>query len=366
MSVKATACLLPGLGDPRLGGAAPGLDFGAPFGADPRHFLCCGGRGSRLDPTSDVTHACALGPRLRETRRLAALYARLNGDESTAGFIRVVTAPVWLTPVLERLHALSIGRAKKGLALLVPPTGAVAGDGDKAASGGRPAASATARRVSGDGDRRAPDAGTQAQTAASASGRRESAAVASGGRSGASATLPRGGETAGAGRLIAPEPPSVWTVALAAAWRFALRPHVVVLGKTAAGELLPRLTVDAPSLLCVGGADALWDARTADQLDALVGYAYATMTPLFLQLVVRQDRAKGAPGSVPSVTSKAFARRLDAVRARSPLAWLPDACMVKLLDVTDGLEPLVRAAERERAAVAPRPRSPSVPRLPWD
>src|SRR5262249_21737222 len=158
---------LPGLADPRLGGAAPGLDLGSvPLAVDPRHFACCGGTGTRLDPGCDVTRACALNARLREARRLAALYARLHDESTTVGSARAVGQPVRLSPVLGRLHAMPTGRWKKGRPLLAPPSGKVS---PEAPAGAAP------RRAS------------------------------------AVATAPV---------------PSIWIAALAAAWRFGLRPHV--------------------------------------------------------------------------------------------------------------------------------------------
>jgi len=166
--------------------------------------------------------------------------------------------------------------------------------------------------------------------------------------------------------------PSIWAVALAAAWRFGLRPHVVVLGRTPTAELLPRAgrTGEAPRLLCIGGVDRLWDSQLADGFDILVSYAYSSLTPLFMDFHVRQGHTETVADAAtprPTRTTRAFSRRIEGAKARSPATWLSAECVARLPAVVDGLgvwlEPMVKSRADSRAAAC---RPPVGPRLPWD
>lgn len=155
---------------------------------------------------------------------------------------------------------------------------------------------------------------------------------------------------------------SVWALALASAWRFGLRPHVVTLGRgPVAGDLFPKESGDGRTVLFVGGVSALWDATQADSLDALVGYAYRTLTPLFVELKL----ASAAPpsrafGAGPSSTRSGFRARLAGVKSRSPLSWLTPECAAKIPDVVEGLGRFSQATGRAAAST----RLPTSPKLP--
>jgi hypothetical protein len=193
---------------------------------------------------------------------------------------------------------------------------------------------------------------------------------------------------------------------MAAAWRFGLRPHVVILGQTPVGELLPVAGQSAvggtvsgvrdrsvgissgardsdgitPHVICVGNVDRLWEPHIAEQLETLVGYAYAGLIPLFAELVSRQaselkgDSPSGSvvrpsPGASPVKSGfgsnrRSLTQRVAQLKAKSPLAWLDPSVLSKWPQVTDGLEPLLNAVKVERAAQQPRRARPV--RLPWD
>lgn len=153
--------------------------------------------------------------------------------------------------------------------------------------------------------------------------------------------------------------PSVWAMATFAAWRFGLRPHVVVIGRTPPGRILPAPAKKPPDVLFVGGVDRLWEAPEADALEALVNYAYARMTPLFGELVVR----KGALAQKGGGTRAAFDRKLKGIAGRPPLAWIAEASLGKLPAVADGLKDEIQAVERFKKKQGPQ--APKMPELPW-
>lgn len=104
------------------------------------------------------------------------------------------------------------------------------------------------------------------------------------------------------------------------------------------------------------------DPRDADALDGLVGYAYGAVLPVFLEIIARREpRTAGQPGES---TASAFSRRLARLKARSPLTYLPPACVAKLLEVSDDLTGQAAQSAKERVRAGP-PRA-KVRRLPWD
>ena len=152
--------------------------------------------------------------------------------------------------------------------------------------------------------------------------------------------------------------PSMWALALAASWRFGLKVHVVHLQGSLAGELIPAADKPAPDLICIGRAGSFWDPHTVEKLETLINYAYSALIPVMIQIVVvgSPPAAKVKPyGKVEAVV----AQRLAAARAKSPLAWLPPACLAKLLAVTSGLTPPLPAG----GGGTPKEAKPASPRL---
>ncbi|MBM4253550.1 MAG: hypothetical protein FJ146_16400 [Deltaproteobacteria bacterium] len=163
---------------------------------------------------------------------------------------------------------------------------------------------------------------------------------------------------------------SPWTIAVTAAWRFALKPHVVILKQTKAGEILPPAGAPAPQIICIGNVDGLWEPHIAEQLETLINFAYASLIPVYLEVVPRAAAlAKGGPATAASATG--FRRpqdyvkdRVAGLKAKPPLSWLEPGTIDKLPYVTDGVGPFVAAAKRQKAAG--QPRAPQPIRLPWD
>jgi hypothetical protein len=160
---------------------------------------------------------------------------------------------------------------------------------------------------------------------------------------------------------------SPWIIAVTAAWRFAIKPHVVILKNSKAGDILPPATEPAPQLICVGQVDGLWEPHIAEQLETLINYAYASMIPLYMEVVNRPQAAatKETPPSSGFRRPQDYVKdRVAGLRSRAPLSWLEPSVIDKLPYVTDGVGPFVAAAKRQKAAG--QPRAPQAIRLPWD
>ena len=277
-------CLLSSLAHPRLGGVLLGLALvEGRLEPRPTHFSCCGGRGLRLSPDAATTYSCKMGERLHETRRIAQLLASSSGSDLAAALPAEMRLSLGLPQALESLHLIAKSASKRGLAWIESPP---------------------------------------AQAA-------DSANLHSGAQSGA----PSGSE-------LRPQAtsayPSIWSIALAAAWRFGFKVHFVQLHGSPSVDLLPSQDKAAPDLICIARASSFWDPHTAERFETLINYAYGALIPVFLQIQVI--------GKPPAPRVKAYgkvealvAQRLAAARAKAPLAWLGPACLGKLLTVTSGL-----------------------------
>ena len=312
MIAKGANCLLAQLSDPRYPGVLPGLELRPEaLVASANFFTCCSGSGLRLDAKATVTVACHMSQRLRLARQVYQTWVRQDGDGAATAWRQMALDSPHMVACRQRLSDIAASRSRRGLGW----------------------------------NKHLPQA---------------TKGVA---KSTATAMASVGGASQQAG--TSPQLLSAWSVGMTAAWRFGIKPHVVILGRTPAGEVLPPVSDGAPNLLCVGGVDGLWEPHVAEQFETLIGYAYSSLVPMFVELLPRQqqqppDRGEKAYGN----TKDFFDRRLAGLKARSPLAWLEPSSVDKLTAVTDGLAADVAAAKRQRATKQPRPAQ--AVRLPWD
>lgn len=152
---------------------------------------------------------------------------------------------------------------------------------------------------------------------------------------------------------------SLWALAAAGIWRFGLDVQVLVLGRQSKGNFPAFLTgAQAPQILMVEGVDRLWDPLLADEFEALVGYAYKSMLPLWIELVVRTGKgasdpasgegAKSSVASRPGLTAHAWKKRLQSLRSQPPLHWLEADARSKLPDLCDGVRPFIAETPKAR------------------
>jgi hypothetical protein len=294
--LKALPCVIGGMGDPRLTTAVPGLiwDDGV-LKVEASQFPCCAGRGSRLSEDGETTYLCTLNARLRAVRTAIAPYWReVPGAElhPLEGELKRLPAKA-----IERLAVIASGKVSKGLTF---------------------ALSAGATPRSGPGGVGATPSKTVSPLASNPS-----------------------------------DQVSIWAIAAAAAWRFNLSSHAVVIGRTPSSRLLPT---EAPRIICVEHSDRPWDAPNADAFETLVGYAYAAMVPLFVLLPPGSaEEPRSAPRTGPRALKGAMAERVGRARDKSPLSWLAADARAKLLEVTDGM-PKATARQAPKSGVP----------LPWD
>lgn len=154
---------------------------------------------------------------------------------------------------------------------------------------------------------------------------------------------------------------SMLSVAVAAAWRFGLTPHLVRVGVGESRELYPPKTDRDAGLpvLLLEGLDALWEPMQLETLEAVIGYAYRSMTPLFVTVKLPPDRPSASEGAGPRLTRGAFSSKIAGVKARSPARWLSPDGLSKWPAVTDGLQALGTQAKGNRGRQA-------AAKLPWD
>lgn len=277
------ACILEGLASPHLVGVLPGLGLAPDLGLQvlAEQLPCCGGSGWRLDVAADLTRGCTLGERLKNTRRVWALareYLQRCGTETQSGQGGGV-GELW--SALNRMGGLADAAWLGHLASI--------------------SAGKSQRGLACVGKPGKPEAQSPATS-------------------------------------LGPAEVWIWAVALAAAWRFGLAPHVVMLGATEPADLLPTMS---PRLLVIGQVGGLWDAYQRDKLEALISYAYAAMVPIYLEvsIVAAPPGARGAKelqGAIRSrsgSTGKAIQQRIARLKGQAPLQWLSPGSQAKLLEV---------------------------------
>ena len=152
----------------------------------------------------------------------------------------------------------------------------------------------------------------------------------------------------------------LWSVALAAAWRFGLAVHVVTMGKANATEHLPKpLPAGRRGIIIVENVIKISDPHSAEQLEALISYAYGAGLPLWLEVWRYGKAVQGAVTGTRSVS-----HRVAAAKNRPPLDWLTEAARRKLTEVcaVPASALPMPAAKRQKAGKS----RPDDVRLPWE
>ncbi len=165
------------------------------------------------------------------------------------------------------------------------------------------------------------------------------------------------------GDLATTLPRQLWSVALAAAWRFGLNVHMVNLAKANSTDLRPKpLSGGRRGIIVVEQANKLSDPLMAERLETLISYAYGAKLPLWLEVWRQGDERAGAEAA-----AKSIARRVAAAKNRPPLDWLTDGVRRKLADVCATPEmPRTSKTARQTPIQKAGERRPDDFKLPWD
>lgn len=153
----------------------------------------------------------------------------------------------------------------------------------------------------------------------------------------------------------------LWSVALAAVWRFGLSVHVVTLGKASATDHVPKpLAAGRRGIIVIENVQKISDPHVAEQLEALISYAYGAGIPLWLEVW----RSKGMQQQGAVAATRSVSHRVAAAKNRPPLDWLTAAARRKLTEVC-----AVPASVLPKV-VSPRQKAsksqPDDVRLPWE
>ena len=154
-------------------------------------------------------------------------------------------------------------------------------------------------------------------------------------------------------------PGQSWLLAFAAAWHFGLRPHIVTIGITKAQDLLPKDCAATGQIVIVQGLSKLWQADHLNDFELIISYAYNSSIPLWLGLDVpirlgdqrreeQNERTSARQTSQSLMSDKSsklklskrspspFDQRLNTLRNRSPLGWIPRSLLSKCQSICAG------------------------------
>lgn len=131
--------------------------------------------------------------------------------------------------------------------------------------------------------------------------------------------------------------PSIWIMAIAAAWRFGIEAHVVTLGKASSDQILPRVP-DHKIVMLVEQQDPLRFPHVAFDFSTIVNWCEGAMIPMWIDVL--QESEQVAEGSQESRfnTKQAFKQRLARYKSSPPLSWIEPDCQSRLKSVCNDFE----------------------------
>jgi hypothetical protein len=134
----------------------------------------------------------------------------------------------------------------------------------------------------------------------------------------------------------------LWLMALMTIWRTGLDVHVVSLGKSSDGELLPagNFATENRGIVFVEQKAPLWQARAAFDMDVVINWCEGAAVPLWFDLSSDGVKSQPTDNAMRSDFSldHGFAKKLAKTAARPPLAWLGIECCSRLRMLCGGSE----------------------------
>ena len=122
------------------------------------------------------------------------------------------------------------------------------------------------------------------------------------------------------------QPGPLWTLAVAAAWRFARQVHFVTLRSGSKDCLLPSQQLPRPVLL-VESYFPPWQPEARLDCEVLIDYCYNTMTPLWLDFV-QTKRSVTLPASNAILAN--LRQRIVQRQQDKPLSYFSNSSLMKL------------------------------------
>lgn len=135
-----------------------------------------------------------------------------------------------------------------------------------------------------------------------------------------------------------PRPGAVWAVALAAAWRFGLRAHVVTMGATKPAGFFPKEPKPDDQrrlVFFVERVDKLWVPERAFDFETLVSWCDRSAVPLWIEVLSDEKKADRHQAPSHGLASQ-FSRKIEDLKNKAPFSWLQRDCASRLDAVTDG------------------------------
>jgi hypothetical protein len=134
------------------------------------------------------------------------------------------------------------------------------------------------------------------------------------------------------------QPGVLWAIALAAAWRFGLRTHVVTLGTTRPGGYFPKepsADDQRKQIYLIERVDKLWVPERAFDFETLVGWCDRAGVPLWVE-ILREEKKPTRAGAEAALGGQ-FSRKIADLKNKPALSWLQRDCISRLNAITDGI-----------------------------
>jgi hypothetical protein len=149
------------------------------------------------------------------------------------------------------------------------------------------------------------------------------------------------------------QPGVLWAIALAGAWRFGLRTHVVTMGSTRPGGYFPKEPAcdDQRKLIyLIERVDKLWTPERAFDFETLVGWCDRAETPLWLEVLVEEKKVVRA--GAETARAGQYSRKIADLKNKPALSWLQRDCASRLSAVTDGVAKFrLRSSTQNRPSI---------------
>ena len=127
---------------------------------------------------------------------------------------------------------------------------------------------------------------------------------------------------------------SIWAHALALAYRFDLDVKLLHFKRDCSSALW---TGTPPQVVLIEHVDKLWDPDLALEFDGIITYVYEAAVPCIIEFISPGpiSTADSKPAEQATVKSQ-FARKIEQLKQRSPMTYVPAASLSKLKEMTGG------------------------------
>lgn len=129
----------------------------------------------------------------------------------------------------------------------------------------------------------------------------------------------------------------LWQMAMTAAWRFNLDPHVVSLGKSTIDQIIPKIHgAECRPVVFVEQIKSLRFMHIEQDLELLVGWCEGAMVPLWMDVL--KEQASRPDFDLSDAAMAEFQKKIRRYTDSPPLSWLKPETVSRLSSVSTGFQ----------------------------